>query len=82
MQQTVIIVFERTSLQGAHKETQVPFKHMFESKNLQNLPQTYSNWMSWIMALVEYGPSNTAHVKYGPPIDIHYSWVCSQTNVS
>ena len=28
--------------------------------------------MPWITALVEYGPSNTAHVKYGPPIDSHY----------
>ena len=28
-----------------------------------------------ITALVEYGPSNTAHVKYGPPIDSHYSTV-------
>ena len=26
----------------------------------------------WITALVEYGSSNTAHVKYGPPIDSHY----------
>ena len=29
--------------------------------------------MPWITALVEYGPSNTAHVKYGPPIDSHHS---------